>query len=77
MKVLLAYDGSKCSESAIDDLVRAGLPGHAECAVISVAEVWLPPTSADGNGEQVDPYLERLVNKQREAAGGGNQKSDS
>lgn len=67
MKVLLAYDGSRCSESAIDDLVRAGLPADTECAVISVAEVWLPPSNTDGNGEQVDPYLERLVQKQRDA----------
>ena len=67
MKVLLAYDGSRCSESAIDDLVRAGLPADAECAVISVAEVWLPPSNTNGNGEPVDPYLERLVQKQREA----------
>ena len=67
MKVLLAYDGSRCSESAIDDLVRAGLPTHSECAVISVAEVWLPPSNTNGNGELADPYLERLVHKQREA----------
>ena len=66
MKVLLAYDGSKCSESAIDDLVRAGLPADTECSVISVAEVWLPPTQTNGNAEQVDPHLERLVRKQRE-----------
>ncbi len=67
MKILLAYDGSKCSESAIDDLVRAGLPSDTECSVISVAEVWLPPANSNGNGDQVDPNLERLVSKQREA----------
>lgn len=67
MKVLLAYDGSKCSESAIDDLVRAGLPDNTECSVISVAEVWLPPSQNNGDDLQPDPYLERLVRKQRES----------
>ena len=43
MKVLIAYDGSQCSESALDDLVHAGLPEEGEALVVSVAEVWLPP----------------------------------
>lgn len=67
MKVLIAYDGSKCSEAAIDDLVRAGLPADTECSIISVAEVWLPPSQANGETEEPDPYLEKLVRRQREA----------
>lgn len=43
MKVLIAYDGSKCSEAALDDLTHAGLPEKGEALVMSVAEVWLPP----------------------------------
>jgi nucleotide-binding universal stress UspA family protein len=43
MKILIAYDGSSCSEAALDDLQNAGLPDEAEGLVISVAEVWLPP----------------------------------
>ncbi len=43
MKVLIAYDGSKCSEAALDDLTHAGLPEKGEVLVMSVAEVWLPP----------------------------------
>jgi nucleotide-binding universal stress UspA family protein len=43
MKVLIAYDGFKCSESALDDLTHAGLPEQGEALVMSVAEVWLPP----------------------------------
>lgn len=43
MKVLIGYDGSKCSESALDDLTHAGLPEKGEALVMSVAEVWLPP----------------------------------
>jgi len=43
MKLLIGYDGSKCAESALDDLVHAGLPAAGEALIMSVAEVWLPP----------------------------------
>lgn len=53
MKLLIAYDGSGCSEAALDDLVRMGLPESGEALVISVAEVWLAPpdckTNANGS----------------------------
>jgi nucleotide-binding universal stress UspA family protein len=43
VKLLIAYDGSRCAEAALDDLTHAGLPVKGEAMVISVAEVWLPP----------------------------------
>jgi nucleotide-binding universal stress UspA family protein len=43
MKLLIAYDGSECAESVLDDLTHAGLPAKGEALVMSVAEVWLPP----------------------------------
>jgi nucleotide-binding universal stress UspA family protein len=43
MKLLIAYDGSECAESALDDLTHAGLPAKGEALVMTVAEVWLPP----------------------------------
>lgn len=43
MKVLIAYDGSECSDAALDDLRRAGLPKTVEALVISLADVLLPP----------------------------------
>jgi nucleotide-binding universal stress UspA family protein len=43
MKILIAYDGSKCADAALDDLTHAGLPQKCEALVMSVAEVWLPP----------------------------------
>jgi nucleotide-binding universal stress UspA family protein len=43
MKLLIAYDGSRCADAALDDLTHAGLPLKGEAMVISVAEVWLPP----------------------------------
>jgi nucleotide-binding universal stress UspA family protein len=43
MKLLIAYDGSECADTALDDLTHAGLPEKGEALVMSVAEVWLPP----------------------------------
>ena len=53
MKIVIAYDGSRCSDAALDDLVRAGLPDDCEALVISVAEVWLPPGWKNGNGNGI------------------------
>lgn len=38
MKVLIAYDGSGCSDSALNDLHRAGLPVQVEARIFTVAE---------------------------------------
>ncbi len=45
MKILIGYDGSDCSEAALDDLQKAGLPPVADALIMSVAEVWLPTLS--------------------------------
>jgi nucleotide-binding universal stress UspA family protein len=70
MKILIAYDGSECSEAALDDLVRAGLPNKGQAVLVSVAEVWLPPTNgASFNGNlatKLDPATEELVLRHRE-----------
>ncbi len=66
MKLLIAYDGSPCSEAAIDDLQRAGLPGEGEAIVVSVAEVWLPPQDGAAANEETDPYIAKIVNRSRE-----------
>lgn len=42
MRILVAYDGSKCAENAINGLPRAGLPREAEAVIVSVKERWLP-----------------------------------
>ena len=45
MKILIAYDGSESADIAIDGLQRAGLPNeNVEALVVSVGEVWLPPS---------------------------------
>jgi nucleotide-binding universal stress UspA family protein len=48
MKILLGYDGSQCSESALADLKTAGLPHDVEAMVISVAEEWIPAPASIG-----------------------------
>lgn len=72
-KILIAYDGSGCSESALDDLVRAGLPETVQALVISVAEVWLPPKDGNGNGNgdtsgiKFDSVTEHAIRKHYQA----------
>jgi nucleotide-binding universal stress UspA family protein len=42
-KLLIAYDGSACSDAALKDLARAGLPLAVEAVVVTVADIILPP----------------------------------
>ena len=60
MKILIAYDGSSCSEAALDDLVRAGLPESGEFSVMSVAEVWLAPENLRQQWEAENPDSDYL-----------------
>jgi nucleotide-binding universal stress UspA family protein len=70
MNLLIAYDGSKDAEAAIDDLHSCGLPDSGSAKVISVAEVWLPPPNGFDSKEddQTSPYLEELVREYRQKA---------
>lgn len=64
MKILIAYDGSPDAEAAIDDLLKAGLPSVGEAAVLTIAEVWLPPS--DGIESSVpDHQIEELLARHR------------
>lgn len=65
MKLLIAYDGSRCADAALDDLQRAGLPGDTVAEVISVAEVWLPPADSANGDITTDPYIMSLVERRR------------
>jgi len=70
MKLLIAYDGSRFSEAALDDLARAGLPDKGQALVVSVAEVWLPLPNHNGNGNgsgfSLGDYSTVLVERHRE-----------
>lgn len=45
MKILVAYDGSGHSRSSLADLQYAGLPSRGDILILSVSEVWMPPTT--------------------------------
>lgn len=47
MKILIAYDGSKFADAAIDDLARSGLPEKADAVVMSVTDAWELPEIID------------------------------
>src|SRR6476659_6477723 len=68
MKILIAYDGSKCSDAALEDLERAGLPEKGDALIVSVAEVWLPPPNIepeDGRDE-TDEFIDQIVETHRQ-----------
>ena len=57
-KLLIAYDGSPCSDAMLGDLIHAGLPGELDATILSVADVWLPP-----NPELKEPAFPNPVSK--------------
>lgn len=54
-KLLIGYDGSPCSDAALADLKRAGLPKRVEAVVVTVAHVFLPPDGEVAEDELVSP----------------------
>jgi nucleotide-binding universal stress UspA family protein len=66
MKLLIAYDGSKCSEAALDDLQRAGLPADGDALIMTVAEVWLPPPNTEATEEVDAEFVRDIVRRHRE-----------
>ena len=48
MKILVAYDGSMCADTAIDDLQWAGLPQNAHAIVLTVVEERIPAPRSYG-----------------------------
>lgn len=67
MKILIAYDGSECADAALEDLRRAGLPCEAEVVVLSVADVWLPPTSPSSEKFVETTFAERVATAREKA----------
>jgi nucleotide-binding universal stress UspA family protein len=60
MRILIAYDGSKCADAAIEDLKRAGLPQEGEALVVSVADDGWPVAKGQKGAEFANPWVERL-----------------
>ena len=69
-KILIAYDGSACSDAALQDLRRAGLPPDADAVVLTVADVIVPPPDEELTDEPAVriPAVERHAREKRERA---------
>lgn len=65
MKLLIAYDGSGNSRTAINDLQNAGLPAKTEAVIISVSEIYLP-RFGEKDFAQADEDIAMYFQKHRE-----------
>ncbi len=79
MNILIAYDGSNAATAALEDLSRAGLPQQAHAIVLTVADIWLPPTGVK-TSELHQPVksvaIERATKKGFEAQTAAKQTAD-
>jgi nucleotide-binding universal stress UspA family protein len=68
MRVLLAYDGSVCSDHALAELPFLGLPTEVDATVLSVADIWMPTpgTTAEAMDLSLSPGLAALRIKTRD-----------
>ncbi|CAN5788176.1 hypothetical protein BH24ACI1_BH24ACI1_15000 [soil metagenome] len=67
-KILIAYDGSGYSHAALDQLQRCGLPYKADVIILSISEIWLPPTVKYEDTEifpdsDVDEYFQKYYDQ--------------
>jgi nucleotide-binding universal stress UspA family protein len=60
-KLLIGYDGSACSEAAISDLSRAGLPARVDAVVMTVADVFPPPEEELAEDDMISPGAAALM----------------
>lgn len=60
-KLLIGYDGSPCSDAALNDLTRAGLPDDVDALVLTVANVFPPPDDELTEDDLVSPGAAALV----------------
>jgi nucleotide-binding universal stress UspA family protein len=71
-KILIAYDGSSCSDAALADLARAGLPMVVDAVVVTVSDIILPPPDDELPADDVPavriPEVERHAKERAEVA---------
>jgi nucleotide-binding universal stress UspA family protein len=68
MKILIAYDGSECADSSLRELKSAGLPKTAEAIVMSLADVFLPPSTDEEADDTFPVYASAGVELARKRA---------
>lgn len=71
MKILVAYDGSVCADTAVEDLRRAGLPQDADALTLSVATSAEARPHASGSGTK-DSWKTKLASAQALAEAAAN-----
>lgn len=69
MKILLATDGSPCSDAAVNEVARSPWPANSEVKVISVVEMRLPGAPADRLVAEIHflEWLKALQGRARDA----------
>ena len=68
MKILLAIDGSPCSEAAVNELASRPWPASSEIKIVSAFEVPLSPTpEAWAISSEYFDQMERVAREQAEA----------
>ena len=68
-KLLIAYDGTTCSDAALEDLKRAGLPERLEVVVMTVAAlIFLPPEEQLPDDEVISPAAATMVSALQQEA---------
>ena len=60
-KLVIGYDGSPCSDAALNDLRRAGLPKRVNAVVVTVADVFPPPEDELAGDDVLSPAAVALV----------------
>ena len=60
-KLVIGYDGSPCSDAALNDLRRAGLPERLDAVVVTVADVFPPPEDELDGEDLLSPGAAALV----------------
>lgn len=62
MRILVGYNGSAASRSALEDLRNAGLPSATQVLILSVAELWTSPRSSD-EARAIAGHAKQYLNK--------------
>ena len=60
-RLLIAYDGSKCSDAMLKDLRRAGLPAVLEAVVATIAFVFIPPAEEPADNDIISGPAAEMV----------------
>ena len=64
--IVIAYDGSECSEAILTELQHAGLPRELDAHVVSVVELWAAPMPDPGAWSPMPAVLPAVASSEAE-----------